>query len=237
MKKIIGIIPKVEPFQPEKSTSEDWYFLGNNYTKRIQELGCLPICLSPVDGKIDPAVLDLCDGFLAQGGRKVMPYHFQAIHHAVNSGKRYLGICLGMQLVHIYFTIRKYVEQHDTGDDLLTQILDVYFNRRSQFSLLERVEGHRFSYVPRGQEHLTKHNVEVAPGTTLHDLTGKTTLSAASFHSWRVVNPVDDLMVSAWASGDESTIEGIEYRDYILGVQFHPEVDDQLPEIFRFFTK
>ena len=45
------------------------------------------------------------------------------------------------------------------------------------------------------------------------------------------------MTVNAWALDGTGTIEGLDNGKNILGVQFHPEVDDQLPEIFKFLTE
>lgn len=236
MKKVIGILPKTQPFDMDKSNMNDLYYLGNNYSKRISEANCVPICLSPVDGYIDVAALGLCDGFLAQGGQKMMPYHFQVIHHAVETGKKYLGICLGMQVLHRYFSLRKFVLLRGESGDVLDQIIDLYFKQRIIYGQLERVEGHRTLDMPRGQEDVAKHDVRIVPGTLLHKVMGRDIMSGATFHNWRVVDPVDDLKVNAWATDGSGTIEGIECGNNILGVQFHPEVDVKLPELFRFLA-
>ena len=34
----------------------------------------------------------------------------------------------------------------------------------------------------------------------------------------------------------DGTIEALEYKDNIIGVQFHPEVDNKLDELFNFLT-
>ena len=107
MKKVIGILPKGVLFDMEKAATSDLYHLGNNYAKRVLEAGCIPVCLAPVDGRITQAQLDMCDGFIAQGGTQMWPYHYQVIDHCYNTGKKYLGICLGMQLIHRYFALRE----------------------------------------------------------------------------------------------------------------------------------
>ena len=106
-KKVIGIVPKGILNDPEKISS---YILINNYSKRLLEAGCIPVCLAPVDGRITQEQLDMCDGFLAQGGTQMWPYHYQVIDHAFRTGKKYLGVCLGMQLIHRYFGLRKIAE-------------------------------------------------------------------------------------------------------------------------------
>ena len=234
LKKIIGIVPKSEKFDPEQTNYKDVYYLGNNYVKRIEEAGFLPVCIAPVDGWISEDALNLCDGFIAQGGQRMRPYHFQVIHHAVANRKRYLGICLGMQLIHRYFAMRKYVLDRNLSGDICENIIDILAKQGVVAGHLERVEGHRMDPAPRGMEDAAKHNVDIVPGTMLHRLMGKSTIRGASYHNWRVKDPIDELKVNAWASDGSGTIEGIEYADNILGVQFHPEVDDLLPELFQF---
>lgn len=235
MKKVIGIVPKGVLFDMEKSCMADVYHLGNNYIKRIEEAGGIPVCLAPVDGRIDPEQLALCDGFVAQGGSQMWAYHFQVIHHAVTQGKKYLGICLGMQLIHRYYAMKKIVEQMGLEGSVDENIIELFYKKNIGHNLLFAVEGHRAEAMPRGQEDVAKHDVDVVPGTVLHRLLGREAVRAASFHNWRVEDPVAELKVNAWAA--DGTIEGIENGRNILGVQFHPEVDDLLPEIFKFLTE
>ena len=51
------------------------------------------------------------DGYVVQGGSEFYPYHFQIIHDAVVNHKPYLGICLGEQLIHAYFTMKQMAEE------------------------------------------------------------------------------------------------------------------------------
>ena len=90
---------------------EDFYKLGNNYINRLVEAGCTPIGLAPSNNWLSEEALDMCDGFLVQGGSKFCPYHFQVIHYAITHGKRYLGICLGQQLIYVYFELKRIVEE------------------------------------------------------------------------------------------------------------------------------
>ena len=107
MKKIIGIVPATDPIDPEKYNMSDKYHLGNNYIKRAYEAGCTPIGLTPADNWIGEDVLNMCDGFLVQGGNYYYPYHFQVIHHAITHGKRYLGVCLGHQMIYTYLELKR----------------------------------------------------------------------------------------------------------------------------------
>ena len=122
MKKIIGIAPAPSVGTPEESCMADHYRLGVNYIKRTAEAGCVPMGLAPVDHWLSEEALDACDGFLVQGGAEFYPYHFQIIHHAYTHGKRYLGVCLGQQLIYVYFELRRRVEERGYTGDLVRAI-------------------------------------------------------------------------------------------------------------------
>ena len=234
MKKVIGLVPKGFLFDMEKGCTSDLYHLGNNYAKRIAEAGGIPVGLAPVDGRISQEQLDMCDGFIVQGGTQMWPYHMQVVHHAVTTGKKYLGICLGMQIIHRYYTMRKMAEELGMEGPVDEAIIDLFYNQNKGHNLLHRIEGHRAEIPLRGQEDEAKHDVSVVSGTILHRLLGRDIASGATFHNWRVEDPVEELTVNAWSVDGTNTIEGIENGSNILGVQFHPEVDDKLPEIFKF---
>ena len=233
-KKVIGILPKGILFDPEKPNT---YTLINNYTKRVLEAGCIPVCLAPVDGRITQEQLDMCDGFIAQGGTQMWPYHFQVIDHCYNTGKKYLGICLGMQLIHRYYAMRKIVGEMHLEGSLVENIIDQFYNKDVGHNLLHAIEGHWYDKKYGNNTDLAKHDVDVVPGTVLHRLLGRIQIRGGSFHHWRVEDPVEELTVNAWATDGTGTIEGVENGSNILGVQFHPEIDDMLPEIFKFLTE
>ena len=237
MKKVIGILPKGVLFDREKSNASDIYHLGNNYIKRAVEAGAIPVCLAPVDGWLSPEQLEMCDGFVAQGGTQMWPYHFQVIHHAATTGKKYLGICLGMQLIHRYYAMKKMVVDMGLEGPVDENIIDLFYNKEVGHDLLHAVEGHMNQGMTREYTDGVKHDVDVLPGTILHRLLGRTKARGASFHHWRVEDPVAELTVNAWATDGTGTIEGLENGTNILGVQFHPEVDNLLPEIFKFLTE
>lgn len=234
MKKIIGIVPKGVPYDTQENSLHLCH-LFNSYAKRVAEAGGIPVCLTPVDGRLSPEQLALCDGFIAQGGKKMWPYHFQVLHHAATTGKKYLGICLGMQLIHRYYALREMAEKQGITDEIGEKIIRLFFDEGIGTDLLHPVEGHRYGKEILGNPPEAKHAVAVVPGTVLHGLLGREQIRGASYHSWCVKDPVKALTVNARAA--DGTIEGIENGSNILGVQFHPEVDDTLPEIFQFLTK
>lgn len=234
MKKIIGVVPKSVLFDPTKSNMSDVYHLGNNYCKRVLDAGALPMCVTPIDNWVPEESLAMFDGYIVQGGDDYYPYHFQIVHDAVIHHKPYLGICLGEQLIYAYFALRKMVEEQGYEGDLVKAICTLLESRGPSFSVLQPVQGHRSNPMTRGGEDAAKHDVSVVPGTILHRLMGRTSLRAASFHRLQVPPSQKLLTINAWSA--DGVVEGVEYADHMLGVQFHPEVDGLLPEIFSFLT-
>lgn len=235
MKKVIGIVPAAFVGPPNKSVMEDYYKLGNNYIKRVTEAGGLPVGLAPSDKWLTREALEMCDGFLVQGGAAFRPYHFQVLHHAITHGKRYLGICLGQQLIYVYFEIKRRLEEQGYRGDIPTGISEYLASQGPGFSVQKTAPGHRSDYPPRGNEDAAKHDVNIVPGTLLHRVLGRDTMRIATFH-YKQTPPEQRLVtVNAWSlEGD--VVEGTEYKDYILGVQGHPEADALLPELFSFLV-
>ncbi|MBQ4071235.1 MAG: gamma-glutamyl-gamma-aminobutyrate hydrolase family protein [Clostridia bacterium] len=236
MKKIIGVAPASSIGNPEESCMEDHYRVGNNYTKRAVEAGCIPIGLAPVDNWLTEEALDMCDGFLVQGGAEFYPYHFQIIHHALTHGKRYLGICLGEQLIYVYFKLREILEARGYDGDVVSAICNYLAEQPKDFSLQKRVDGHREERPARGNEDAAKHDVNIVEGTLLHRVLGRNKMRLCSFHNLCTPPEQKLVTVNAWSALGDGVVEGTEYSDFILGVQGHPEADGLLPELFAFLA-
>ena len=218
----------------------DHYSLGNNYIKRVVESGCTPIGIAPADNWINEDVLDLCDGFLVQGGAEFYPYHFQVIHHAITKGKKYLGICLGQQLIYVYFKLKKIVEETGYDGNLVTAMCNSYeylTKEDPNFSFQNPVENHRNEFPKRGNEAVAKHKVNIIKDTLLYKVLESESIDVCSFHK-KCTPPNQNLVaINAWSALGDNVVEGTEYKDYILGIQGHPEADDKLPKIFDFLAK
>ena len=237
MKKIIGVAGAPSIGDPEKSCMSDFYRLGNNYIKRVIEAGATPIGLAPYDFWLTEEALEMCDGFLVQGGAEFYPYHFQVIHHAVITGKKYLGICLGQQLIYVYFKLRSILEEQGYEGDIVKGICDYIAAQPSGFTLQKKAPGHRSESPARGNEDAAKHDVNVVPGTLLHKVLGRDTMRICSFHYLNTPREQTLVTINAWSANGDGVVEGTEYKENILGVQGHPEADKLLPELFFFLTK
>ena len=237
MKKWIGLVPKYKVGDPEKSCMTDYILVGHTYAERISETGCTPIALVPVNGWLTEDALNACEAFLVQGGQAFYPYHFQVVHHALTHHKKYLGICLGEQLIYAYFELRRRVEEQGYEGDLVKAICDYRNNQLKGASVLVSVSGHYAELPARGQEDSAKHDVKIVPGSLLHRVLGRDTMRLCTFHKGSIPAKQTLLSINAWPVSGERVVEGVEYGDNILGVQGHPEADALLPELFRFLAE
>lgn len=237
MKKIIGIVPASNTGNPKISACDDIYKLGNNYIKRVYEAGCTPIGLAPVDNWLSEDALDMCDAFVVQGGPEFYPYHFQVIHHAVTTGKKYLGVCLGQQIIYVYFKILDILRKEGYTGDTVKGICDYIAKQPSNFTLQSKVSGHLNQHPPRGEEESTKHDVNIVPGTLLHRVIGGEKMRLCSFHSLATPSDQTIVTINSWSALDDGVVEGTEYGDNILGVQGHPEADGLLSVLFSFLAE
>jgi len=237
MGKKIGIVPAYVRGAATESNMQDFYKLGNNYIKRVAEAGCIPLGMAPVNRWLPEEAMELCDGFIVQGGAAFYPYHFQVIHHAITRGKRYLGICLGEQLIYVYLELRRRVEAEGYEGDLPHAIWAYRKAQPRPFSVLVKAHGHRSPFLPRGREEETKHEIRVVPGTLLHRVLGKDTVRISTFHDLQIPSDQKLVTVNAWSAKGDGVVEGAEYGENILGVQGHPEIDEALPQLFRFLSE
>ena len=231
MKPLVGVASPAFLFEQEK-TNLDVYRFSNNYNKRIYESGGIPVGILPYDGRIPDGVLERFDSFLICGGVQMWPHHFQVVDYALKSGKPLLGICLGMQTIHRYFKFRDMADAEGyTGD-----LFDFFEKHRDDpaYTTLVKVEGH-CKDVLRNREDEAKHRVNLAENSHIARLIGRDNLMACTVHNYCAYEPSDKVTVTGYA--EDGTIEVIEYSDHILGVQFHPEMDDTLLPLFSFLIK
>ena len=206
----------------------DQYLFVNGYPKRILANGGTPVGILSSDGYAAEDSLSLCDAFVFCGGARFYPYHFQVMEYAAKSGKPVLGICLGMQMMNTYFLVAEEAERRGWDGPLLALFEQM---KKERYMFTEPVDGHWDGHITRDNVDRFKHPIHVTPGSRLERLTGKQTILGASMHNYRITHPARSLTVAGRT--DDGTIEALEYGEQMLGVQFHPEADDQNDELFR----
>ena len=227
--KVVGIVPYAQDYGKSESRYDDKYFFTDTYCVRACEAGLTPVGVLPVDARIRTDILDLCDCFIIQGGSNICAYHLQVIDHALRTGKKVLGVCLGAQSIQCYFAVKAEIEARGlsgTPGELYEQI-----KKQMQHPFLIEVPGHRPTEVlPRDSADSLKHPVHLAEGSHIARILGTTEIRGCTFHFYAIGEPAPGLTVTGWAP--DGVIEAIEYGDTIVGTQFHPDVDSELHLLF-----
>ena len=221
---LIGVTPsvvrrlgEVRP-NPDGEPSHDEMALGLGYLRAIEQVGGLPVMMSPLRLGAIEALLEPLAGVCLSGGRDISPHTYGATSHprlgavepaldgfelavarlADLRGVPILAIGRGMQLLNVV-----------RGGTLHQHIPD----------------------LPTALEHRqdapgdsTSHEIDVEPGTRLAEILDTTALAVNSFHHQCIDQLGDGLR--AVARAPDWTIEGIEAMDhsFLIGVQWNAEL-------------
>lgn len=239
MKKgIIGILPTIK-IGVNNNPYEDIYKFVNNYSTRIIEQGAIPIGILLKNGEINQDILDTCDAFLLPGGNKIDKIHFEILEYAIRMKKPVLGICLGMQAMSCYSILKEKAISKNieaTPENLIT--LRKKLQDENIYMLKQLDSGHIHGEkimkeeIEVTKENLLKstHSINIIPNTKLHKCFQVEKENIISLHSYVLYETGKDFKISATA--EDGTIEAIEYIDdnqWIVGVQFHPELEENNP--------
>ena len=203
----------------------DAALLALSYIDAIQRAGGLAVMIPP-DGRFEDApdeLLDLLDGLILAGGNDIDPAVYGADRHpetrhlvperdraelalairAVERDMPVLGICRGMQLINVAFGGT--LSQH------LPEELGHEEHRRTPGSF----EG-------------SEHDVRLTAGSLAARAAGEELHSTKSHHHQGIAAVGDGLEVTGHSTIDDLP-EAIEApgRRFVLGVQWHPEADEQ----------
>jgi putative glutamine amidotransferase len=199
--------------------------LARGYVDAVQRAGGVAIMLPP-----DPAVaadpdrvLDLIDGLILAGGRDVDPQTYGAEPHPETDEPRterdefelalarramerdlpLLGICRGMQVMNV------------ARGGTLVQHLPVHVGHEDHRRSLGTFDGN-------------DHPVHLAGGSLAAHAAGELQHGTLSHHHQGIDRVGDGFRVTGWADDDElpEALEDPQLR-FALGVQWHPEADEQ----------
>lgn len=232
-KPVIGIVCARHPVGV---SFENYSKFVNTYPKRIIEAGGIPIGLLFPLGKFNPESASLCDGFLFQGGPLIEGCQMAAVHYAVSHNKLILGICLGAQTMAGYEWI-----SNELGDMLTYDSIESFFKPENEGFFLDDKPGHDnvepFS-MSRIEE--AKHGVLLDPDSKVCEAFGDSYVLVPSIHKSVIAEHVlasnKFFKVSGRSSdGDIEAIEGVG-DVWQVGVQFHPELEDQNKVLFKKFV-
>lgn len=216
-KPIIGITTTREPTWENLPAT----ILLKAYSDAILLAGGIPFLLpSELPGNSIPQLMETCQGFLFTGGgdiaveRYAGPTHprvhkedplrdqfeMDLLHAVIDKKRPFLGICRGLQMLNVFL-----------GGTLYAHIPD------------QKTDAIKHDYYPKVPRDLLAHQVVVAGGSRLKEITGVDTLRVNSLHHQGIQHLAPSLIASAFAP--DGLVEAVELPEHPFGiaVQWHPE--------------
>jgi putative glutamine amidotransferase len=198
--------------------------LPYDYLQSIQRAGGLALMIAPDPELVEEpdTLLDVLDGLILAGGNDIDPSSYGAERHpmtkdtvlerdrleialarrAVERDLPVLGICRGMQLLNVAFggTLKQHLPDEVGHDDHLPS---------------------------PGSFEEADHDVRLKPGSLAARAAGEEVHVTLSHHHQGVDRIADGFVITGHAELDDlpETIE-LPGRRFVLGVQWHPEVDE-----------
>lgn len=137
--------------------------------------------------------INMCDGLFLPGGDKFTKFDLLVLDIAIKKNIPILGVCMGMQLMSCY-----------------KKDYDLY-----------RINS-TIQHNQKDSKNLYSHKIKIEKQSKLYKIINKDTISVNSFHKMAAKeNPLFNISAVA----EDGVIEGIEMkdRDFVIGLQWHPE--------------
>ncbi len=218
---------------------KDSFNFINNFPKRIAKAGAIPIGVLFPDEIFKEEYLTIYDGFLLTSGSTCFPYHLATIHYAITHNKPLLGICLGHQTLGIYSYVIDKLEKANIKPTYKTIINFYQTIMEDETLFLKKVIGHDlnptfyYSSIPR-----SKHKININKDSKLYQIYQKEIIEEPSIHNFVIKNQGKRFNIAA--TSEEGYIEALEYKKpnhFIIGVQFHAELENQNDILFQKFIE
>jgi len=188
--------------------NQETVLLPRDYVRAVQRAGALALLLAPdpVSTEDPDELLDRVDGLVLAGGVDVGDdperdaFETALARRAMDRDLPLLGICRGMQVMNVA-----------AGGTLIEHVPD-------------RV-GHEDHRHAEGS--WSDHDVRLSDGSLAARAAGGSSAPVKSHHHQAVARLGEGFTVTGWATGDELP-EAMEDhgRRFALGVQWHPEADE-----------
>jgi putative glutamine amidotransferase len=234
MKPIIGIISP-RSFEEDRPFN-NYIKFTLNFPKRIIEAGGIPIGIFFPNNEFNVSALELCDGFLFQGGPIIESSQIKTVHYAIEKKKPILGICLGMQTMAAYeWLISNFIDKSFEN-------IDSFFKPADEMFFLKKVSNHNnLNPFYESQIAESKHGILLTKNSRLYNIFKTDFLDEPSIHNFAVNDKVfvNSKIFKTVGRSNDGVIEAIESFDpklWMVGVQFHPEIEDKNKVLFKSFV-
>lgn len=219
-KPIIGILPTYNLKNDNNDPYKDNASFVRMYANKIVECGGIPIGLLEQNVSM---YKELCDAYIWPGGNKIWPEFNDALIDAINNNKPFLGVCMGSQAIA---TLLNVLEDQKTSGLSYKETYDLNKKENPYLIPLEDDTLHNHTVTKEKESILNaKHKIKIKPNTILYDIFKEEEQNVVSLHSIVISRVPSNLVVSAVSI--DNVIEAVEYNINILGVQFHPEIEEE----------
>ena len=195
--------------------NRNMYYLRPGYWEAVEDAGGTPVILPPVDSPgVMSHYLEICDGYILSGGDDIDPaywgvdpepglgeidprrdqFEMDLVHGILERDKPALFICRGIQVLNVAL-----------GGTLIQDLHSDMAHRQG---------------APRYHPF---HDILLEKTGILYQLFGRETVKVNSFHHQAIGSLAPGLTVTARTR--DGVVEAVEHpdRQWILGVQWHPE--------------
>ena len=227
----VGIFPTINTSLD--NPYDDTSLVVESYIKRIYESNSIPICIFLENGEINYRLLEMCDAFILPGGHRINACVYKVLAYARINKKPVLGICMGMQAMSIYSVIIDML--NDNYNEILFK--ECYDKQKENNPVLVPVKNENIHKrnVKKNNFDDARHCIIVKDKSILSTLTNQ--CNVISLHGYMVSRIGKIFKIGAIS--EDGVIEAIESNisDLLwLGVQFHPELEDNNTLIVNFIN-
>ena len=225
MKPLIGISCCVKAFgifaTPNHAASDSYVRVT------LGPVGGIPVLLPAAGEALVPEILPRLDGLTLTGSRSnVCPDFYEGPPHAEGTPEDIARDSTTLPLIRAAIAAGLPVLAICRGFQELNVALGGSLDQRIQ-DLPGRIDHSTPSDQKYGRIRTAKaHNVQLAPGSLLAEVSGGTVIPVNSLHNQGIDRLAPRLVAEGWAP--DGTIEAVRVRDAIgfaYGVQWHPEYD------------
>lgn len=234
-KPIIGIITYRNIGENDRPYS-DFIKFQSVYVQYLMDNNAIPIGLSFPYGKFMEENISMCDGFLFTGGSLIESYQIEVLDYAIKNNKSVLAICNGLQTIGAYSWLRK-----KFNNDINYKKIEEFYDAKNEINFLHKVSNHNNLnpfYLSRIEE--SKHKVLLLKNSKIHKIFKKLSINEPSLHEYAVnYNVFDNSLFTVSGLSPDNEIEVVEYNGetFIIGTQFHIELESQNKILFKEFIK